>query len=95
MWSYGIFFGHFGNAAKIWHIFHRLGILSKEKSGNPGDGLLSKTCRKQIERLTKSFKTVNYFFLTTTKKAVAAFLPTSNRVFCSKPFSRLVNKNVE
>jgi hypothetical protein len=49
LWQFGIFYGHlehfnaiwnilwpFGNVVVIWYIFPRFGVLSDDKSGNPG-----------------------------------------------------------
>jgi hypothetical protein len=39
--SYALWYGlcSFGNVVIIWYIFHRFGILSDEKSGNPVFGI--------------------------------------------------------
>jgi hypothetical protein len=48
LWPFRIFCGRLynlwsiGNVVIIWKIFHRLGILCQEKSGNPGPECLQK-----------------------------------------------------
>jgi hypothetical protein len=36
LWPFGSFYGHLVYFMVIWYIFHRFGVLYKEKSGNTG-----------------------------------------------------------
>jgi hypothetical protein len=35
LWTFGIFYEHLVHFLFIWYIFSSVGIMSKEKSGNP------------------------------------------------------------
>jgi hypothetical protein len=63
--------GPFDNFVAIWYIFPRVGILNKEKSGNPGcDDLL--TTKANMHKKKLSNKNFNSY-----KIKITAFLSTT------------------